>query len=962
MHLPTRRPKSWASDHRSKKLLNRALELLKTRGLLKNIVLGVVALGLLGVISLALMFFVVSRDLPDPNSLSIRDVPQSTKIYDRTGTHLLYEISGDEKRTLVKLAELPAYVAQAAITAEDRKFYEHNGIDLKGILRSAIRNVINLDATGAGGSTITQQMVKHAVLTSEKRYTRKIKEILISLAVERQYTKDEIMQMYLNEIPFGSTNYGIESAAQSYFQKPAKDLTLPEAATIIAITNRPTTLLNNPDLLKDRRDWILSGMADLGYVTREESDAAIAAETPVQPKVGSNITAPHFVMWVKQQLIDEIGLTDREVEQGGLKVITSLDYDKQIIAEEAVKANLEARQETGGFNNTGLVALNPKTGEVLAMVGSVDFNNEEIDGQVNVTLRPLQPGSSFKPIIYAAAFEKGYTPNTVIWDTTTEFPTATGPYKPKNYTGLEYGLVSMRKALQGSLNIPAVKTLYLVGLDAGLDFAERLHYTTLTDRSRFGLSVVLGGAEVTPLEHTSAYAVFANNGVYHKSVSILKVEDPAGKVLTEWKVGDGEKAVDANISAMISNVLSDDASRAYIFGAGGRLTLPGRPVAVKTGTTNNNKDAWAVGYTPSLAAGVWVGNTNGTTMTGHADGSVVAAPVWNEFMRRSLEGTVAEGFPAPVIDTTGKPVLDGQQTQTTFTIDKASGKLATDRTPAHYREEKTCGEFHDILHYVNTSDPRGAVPTDPSVDFMYAPWETGVASFIERYNAGLPPEQPKLENCTPPTESDDVHTEENTPEIKILKPDARDDLGRSFDVEVDAEARRGVDHLEYAIDGTTIRTSRNSEGTTITLPSWVSVGRHTLTVSAVDDVDNRASDDVEVNVTENSSSSISVRITNPFNNQTIEKTGAGYVIAIEIPDAELVTKLTIRSQNVDEVGTDTIYSGSASSLTTATWNIGSAGEYLLTAEATLTDGTTVDAEPVRVYVTESTSVLEVLGL
>ncbi|PIZ55266.1 hypothetical protein COY25_01180, partial [Candidatus Uhrbacteria bacterium CG_4_10_14_0_2_um_filter_41_7] len=375
----------------------------KTR-LVKNLILIGVALFLFGAIAFLGLFAWISRDLPDPNSLTSREVAQSTKIFDHTGEHLLYEISGDEKRTLVNIDQIPEYMIKATIIAEDRKFYEHSGIDLKGIARAVFANVTTFDPTGQGASTITQQLVKNAILTTEQTYTRKIKEILLSLALERRYTKDEIMQLYLNEIPYGSTNYGIESASRTYFNKTVSDLSIAEAATVAALPNAPSTFLNNPEKLLLRRNWILDNMKEFGYITEDEYNTAYAQETPVTQKL-TQINAPHFVLWIKELLEAEYG--QRLVEQGGLKVITSLDYDLQKIAEESVSKTISEISESKGFNNQGLVALDPKTGQILAMVGSADYFNDEIDGQVNIALRPLQPGSSMKPIIYTAGFEQG---------------------------------------------------------------------------------------------------------------------------------------------------------------------------------------------------------------------------------------------------------------------------------------------------------------------------------------------------------------------------------------------------------------------------------------------------------------------------------------------------------------------------------------------------------------------------
>ncbi len=551
------------------------------------------------------LFFVVwvGKDLPDPNRLQDRASEQSTKIYDRSGGHLLYEIYADKKRTIVELDQIPKYVIDGVIATEDTKFYEHKGIRPLSIVRSFVNGLLGKGRIGGGASTLTQQLVKNAILTDERTLTRKAKELVLAVWLEQKYSKTEILKIYFNEIPYGSTNYGVESAAQSYFGKHIQDVTLAEAATLAGLPQLPTYYLNNHDALKNRRNFVLQRMVDEGYLSSEE--AGKAKDEPLEiKKVVTRMDAPHFVKYVQQQLIDQYG--ENTVGRGGLKVITTLDWKKQEIAEKSIQDKAEALLKEGDANNAGLLALDPKTAQILAMVGSKDFYDDSINGQFNVTTQARrQPGSSMKPIIYTAAFAKGYTPSTVLYDVTTQFGGIDGApsYIPKNYDLGEHGLVTMRQSLQGSLNITSVKTLYLVGLDQAKAFAEKLGYTTF-EKESLGLSLVLGGGEVKMLEHVNAYGIFANKGKKHAPVSILKVEDTKGKILYEWKEMDGEQVIDSGVAATITNVLSDDSARAYIFGAGSALTLPGRPVAAKTGTTNNYVDGWIVGYTPSLVAGV----------------------------------------------------------------------------------------------------------------------------------------------------------------------------------------------------------------------------------------------------------------------------------------------------------------------------------------------------------------------
>ena len=739
----------------------------KKKAALAVVILGGVTL-LLGALVLTIALAWMSRDLPDPNTLIAREIPLTTKIYDRTGEHLLYEIHGEENRTLVRIADLPPHVSQATVAIEDKNFYTHHGVDWIGILRAFVKSILFTERV-KGTSTLTQQFVKNAVLTNEHSVTRKLKELLLSLQLERVYTKDQILQLYLNEIPYGSTIYGIESAARNYFGKAAKDLTLDEAALLAALPQAPDIYSpygtgsrgDNRKKLVGRERYILDQMATQGYITRERAEEMKKVETlkKIVPKKFGNISAPHFVMDVRSALIEKYG--QKTVEEKGLKVITTLDWDKQQIAEEEVKKGVDARGKSYHFTNASLVSIDPKTGQVLALVGSKDFFDDAHDGQVNVALRPRQPGSSFKPIVYAAGFIKGYTPETTLWDVNTVFKTETKNYEPKNYDLKERGPVSVRQALQGSLNIPAVKMIYLIGVSRVLDFAEALGYSTFADRSRFGLSLVLGGGEVKLLEHANAYAAFAQNGVQMSIAHILKVEDAEGKTLEEWTPQTGRTVMDAHIAHMLSNILSDNDARAFIFGVKNYLTLPGRPVAVKTGTTNNFHDAWTIGYTPSLVAGVWVGNNDNAKMKKGADGSQIAAPIWQGFMKRALEKTPVESFPAPTPTPTDlKPVLLGNAFEIKIKIDAVSGKRATALTPPDAVVEQTFREAHSILTYLEKDDPRGPTPDDPTRDPQYANWESAVREWVTRTNW-------ITATGTPPSEFDDVHTTGSTPIVTI---------------------------------------------------------------------------------------------------------------------------------------------------------------------------------------------------
>ena len=783
----------------------------------------------------------ISKDLPSPDGVINRSITVSTKIYDRTGNTVLYDIHGDVKRTIVTLNDIPQNAINATLAAEDRDFYKHGGVSWTGILRSLLKNIFT--GSKVGGSTLTQQFVKNAILTNEKTYTRKIKEVLLSYQLEKKFSKNDILQMYFNEIPYGSVVYGIEAASQTYFGKPAKDLTLAEGAILAAIPQSPTYYSpygTHQEELLARQRWILESMKSLNMITASQAAQAEQEKIIFKP-MRDSIIAPHFVMYIKDLLSQKYG--DDVINQDGLKVYTTLDLDKQRMAEKAITDGVALNGKKYNFTNASLVSLDPKTGQILAMVGSADYFNTAIDGQVNVALSSRQPGSSFKPIVYTAAFLKGYTPNTVLDDVNTNFDTTGAqPYTPHDYDLKERGPVTIREALAGSLNIPAVEATYLTGINNVLDLADKLGYTTLKDRSRFGLSLVLGGGEVKLLEHTNTYATFANEGIRHDINPILKIEDKNGQVLYEYK-DNTQQVIDTQAVRQLTSILSDDNARAYIFGKGSKLTLPGRPVAVKTGTTNDYHDAWTMGYTPSLVTGVWVGNSNNDQMKKGADGSIVAAPIWNEYMQNALKDTSVEQFNAPDPVVTGKPVLDGDKSITkTIKIDSTSGQLATDYTPVANIKEVTVNQPHSILYYINKDDPRGSAPTNPNVDPQFTNWEVAVIDWAKRNN---------LYTTTTnglPTAYDSVHKPEDQPTLSIVSPLSKQTVRENtLSVQITAKANRGIKKVEYYIDNNLLLTKADTSDTVLTVNDLQN-GYHTLTVEAKDDLDNTASQSVDINV------------------------------------------------------------------------------------------------------------------
>ncbi len=623
----------------------------------------IVVVGFLLVLIGTVVFF--ATQIPSPQDLTTRTVAKSTKIYDRKG-ELLYDIYQNQNRTPVKLEDIPENLKRATIAIEDKDFYKHQGFDITGIVRSVFLLVINRRVEG-GGSTLTQQLVKNALLTSDQSIIRKIKELILAVEVEHTYSKDQILEMYLNEIPYGGTAYGIEAASNLYFGKSAKDLNLAEGSLLAGLPQRPSVYSpygTHPELAKVRQKEVLDRMVADGYITQSQSkeayDQPLTYRTS-QKEVG--FKAPHFVLYVKQKLIDQFG--DKMVEQGGLKVTTTLDYDLQKQAEDIVKKEVDSLKDAKA-GNAASVVLDPKTGQILSMVGSKDyFGKSQPEGcteqvncvfepNFNVALNPRQPGSSTKPITYSRALEKGYTANSVLLDVKTEFPGgADNPtYIPVNYDGQFHGPVQIRYALGNSFNIPAVKTLALVGVKDVLELGYRMGISTWEPTedavNSVGLSLVLGGREVRLLDLTSAYGVFATGGKQIDPISIMKVQDSTGKTLFEYHQTDGRKVLDPGIAFIISDILSDNGARTAEFGPNSVLNVPGKTVAVKTGTTDEKKDNWTVGYTPSVVVGVWVGNNDNEAMSPViASGITGASPIWNKIMTAALKNKPNDSFNRP---------------------------------------------------------------------------------------------------------------------------------------------------------------------------------------------------------------------------------------------------------------------------------------------------------------------------
>lgn len=772
-----------------------------------KIVGGVFLAGCLGVLGIFAYYY---KDLPSPGKLNNRFVVESTKIFDRTGNHLLYEIHGEEKRTQIALKEIPESVRYATISLEDQNFYLHHGIQFKAILRALFKDILNRGAA-QGGSTITQQLIKQSLLTSEKTLSRKIKEVILAIELEQKFSKDEILEMYLNEIPYGSNAYGIEAAANTFFDKSARELTLDEAALLAALPKAPTYYSpygSHIEELKGRQEHALQKMTNLGYITAEQAEEAKNANVKEKIKINiQNIHAPHFVMYIREYLEKKYG--QQVLEQGGLRVYTTLDWEKQQIAERAVKEGAEKNTKSYDASNAALLAMDPKTGQILAMVGSKDYFDKSIDGQVNVTTRDRQPGSSFKPYVYLAAFEKGYTPETNIWDVDTDFSTEDGKsYNPKNYDGKNNGLMQMKDALARSLNVPAVKTLYLVGVKNAVILAKKMGINTLTDPDRYGLSLVLGGGEIKLLEHVNAFSTIATGGIKHEKTAILRVEDKNGEVLEEYKQNQGERVIEEKYVAMLDYVLSTNSLRAPVFGEKNPLSFGDRQVAAKTGTTNEWRDGWTIGYTPSLAVGVWAGNNDNKAMKQGADGVYVAAPIWRSFFDQVLINYNIEEFPKYEPEETKKAVLDGKlEMKKELDVCEIPGEdkycLANEYCPKKEREEKKFADGHSILYYLNKDDPRSEEKENSKNDPQFENWEKAVKKWLKDNDYSTDP--------VPEKECEEKDFKKYQPDISIKSPsDGQTITSSSFDVSIKISAPYGVDKAQIKIDGETVKSSDDS--------------------------------------------------------------------------------------------------------------------------------------------------------
>ena len=660
----------------------------------------------------SILLTVALTPTPDINSFVNRQIDQSTKIYDRTGQILLYDYNRDAKKDIVPLSAISANLINATTAIEDSSFYTHGGIRFSSIIRAIFVDVFG-GAFSQGGSTITQQVVKNILLTSEKSISRKMHEWVLAIKLEQVYSKDQILETYLNSVSYGGVLYGAEAASESYFGISAKDLSLAQAAYLAAMIQAPTYYSpygTHRTELDARKNLVLDRMYTLGFIDEVMYSSAKIEQVSFSSSRQNSVVAPHFAFYILNQLESTYG---QQALVAGLKVITTLDADLQIKTESIL--NQYALENVKKFNasNASLIALDPSTGQILAMVGSRNFFDTDIDGQYNTTLSLRQPGSAMKPFIYSLALMQGYTRNTVIFDAPTQFSTACNPsdinkntppcYAPGNFDNTFRGPMTFETALAKSINVPAVKVLYLVGVQKAINFAKSFGLTTLNDPNQYGLTLVLGGGEVRLLDLTSAYAVFANDGVKNTPTGVLEVSNAQGVVLENY-IPQQTTVLPVHIARDMSAMLSNASARTSSLTS--PLSFPNYDVAAKTGTTNDTRDAWVIGYTPSIAIGIWVGNNDNTPMTRSVAG-FIAAPIWHEAMAYALSKypKMYFGEPSPIFNTV-PPMLQGN-----WQVPDLNGNIVP----------------HSLLYWTDKNNPQGPSLLDPTKDPQFAYWEYGIS-------------------------------------------------------------------------------------------------------------------------------------------------------------------------------------------------------------------------------------------
>lgn len=763
----------------------------------KQILLGAVVLAILLLVYIGILWI----NLPSYIDITSQRYIQSSKIYDRTGKVLLYEFSGDQKRTVVSQEDIPDIARKAALAIEDHNFYNHGAIEPKSIVRAVIYDVMH-PGEWQGGSTITQQLARNAFLTTKKTIDRKISEIVLSYKLEKIYTKDQILTMYLNQIPYGLQIYGIESAAQTYFGKSAKDLDLAQAAILAAIIQSPSRLSpygSHIDLLKARQERVLDNMVKYGWATKTEAEEAKTEKLVYQPQANSML-APHFVYYALDQLSDRY--TEDDLINDGYSIITTLDADLQSKAEELVSKYSQTNKEAG-VGNMALVAEDPKTGEILSMVGSSDYYDVNNQGNFNAALGIRQPGSAFKPFAYLEAFKKGYLPTTILWDVPTNFSTGATPYIPQNYDSLYHGAVDMRHALAQSLNIPAVKTLYLADIGDTIDLATKLGITTLTKKpSDYGLALVLGGGGVKLVDMVAAYSTLSQEGVKINQSSILEIKDSRGQVIYQRPTPTAETIIEPEPVRVLNDVLSDNEARYPIFAANTPLQVTGYKVAVKTGTSQDYRDAWTVGYTPTITVGVWGGNNDYSPAKVGGSGERITASCWHDFIVAAINKLGAGSFNPPQIVSVNKPMFNDDALVTRqVNIDRTTGQVAGPFTNQNNIEVRTYQEVHSILYYVDKSDPTGPIPNNPQNDPQYWNWEGPVLNWASR---NIPNFQSY--NQTPPNTSNTPPADAKAPTVTIEYPKDGDYINTDFTVEASINSSYPISQVSLYLNDSLVGT------------------------------------------------------------------------------------------------------------------------------------------------------------
>ena len=757
-----------------------------------------------GAILVLTLFLWVSRNLPDPNEVQ-RKSGYSTVILDREGEEVLFDLYIDENRKFTPIEEVPEYLKQATVAVEDKDFYEHKGFDLMGMTRGILR----LFTTGRaqGGSTLTQQLVKNALLSNERTVVRKIKEFVLAVRIESRFSKDEILQMYFNETPYGGTAWGVAAAAEMYFDKEVSELNLVECVVLAGLPQSPTRYSpygRNPEAYITRSTIVARRMREDGYISKEVEAEILEMlpETEFQV-LGTSIHAGHFVMHVRSLLEEMYG--SEMLDQGGWKIITTLDWDLQAEAEEIVAKEIAKVNDSLHITNGASVIVDTNSGEVLSMVGSKGFFDEDIDGEVNVVTRLRQPGSSIKPLVYATAFDEGYTPSYVLMDTVTEFPgkDENTPYEPKNYDGEEHGLLHLRDALASSINVPAVKLLALVGVKDVLTQGYKMGMGSLEptreNLSRLGLSMALGGGEIRLLDMATAYSAFANGGSKVEPVFILKIEDPDGEVVYEYKPVKQEKVLDERVAFLINHILSDNNARLITFGVNSYLNMGDRAVAVKTGTTNDMRDNWTIGWTRDRIVGVWVGNNDNSPMKGVASGVSGASPIWRKEMLEVLAKTpdrpweIPNGVEQVELDkVSGYPAHDGFESYTEWII---SGTLPTGEDPIHRKIEVCPGQTDKLAGILQVAqgnyDEKEVIDikeSDPLTDRDL--WQKAIDGWISRQAD---------EKYRVPTEY--CEASEGI-DVQIISPRDRSRVdGETVTVRFEVSSNKPIDWVKLYVDG-----------------------------------------------------------------------------------------------------------------------------------------------------------------